>query len=174
MECYVDACCAARNVVTRDTPCACRARTTGVEAVPPPERPSPFVRNNVSFLSRHPRARPHAPRGRYYGPKHGLSLRPSALSLSPSRATDSGEVWRDASLRAERGRKRRRREKREKERAVARLARRSGSGSRHSGGRRLVRRVGGSARARGGRAHGPREGAVPPCRPPAVRATRYH
>lgn len=26
----------------------------------------------------------------------------------------------------------------------------------------------------GGRAYGPREGAVPPCRPPAVRATRYH
>lgn len=38
--------------------------------------------------------------------------------------------------------------------------------------REEVSQTGGREREREG--GGPREGAVPPCRPPAVRATRYH
>lgn len=91
--------CTARNVDTRDTstPCACRTRRARVEATAGSSLQATLLSSptpTCSSLSRHPRARPHAPRGRYYGPKHSPL---SADDVLP-RARDSSEVRRDTAF----------------------------------------------------------------------------
>jgi len=96
------------------------------------------------------RARPHARRGRYYGPKHTPPSRQWR-----SRAMDGNEARRDATLRsATRGRRRRRRRKRRRENGESARSlgsrRRGGSGSRHGGRRQPDGWEWARARARGG------------------------
>lgn len=148
----------------RGVACACRARG-GRSSQSSPRRPLPRPRGPRSVLG--------ATRARDLT---RLAVGATALSTPPpvalSRAMGGSEARRDAAPRGRHGAALR------CWKGLAAWRERARARSNRTEGEMLDRgwggEPGGKEERNGGRVYGPREGAVPPCRPPAVRATRYH